>query len=201
MCVYYDRLKYCLWTCYCYYSGHPLSREGGVYYDKLQEITMGHLTKTERHRIEQLLRQQKKSIVKEKIMNKQSDQTTLNNQSQKNDRNARLRTILQEFREHPNHHASPAMVAALIELETELDANSLEQDQSDVCFQRSTHLMPRFIFRLFADQLFTSILRSPAIRKWIYYSTNTKCEYYPFKNSEIRMIPNISAIWVCAAFE
>ena len=76
-------------------------------------------------------------------MNKQSDQTTLNNQSQKNDRNARLRTILQEFREHPNHHASPALVAALIELETELDANSLELDQSDVCFQRSAHLMPR----------------------------------------------------------
>ena len=68
-------------------------------------------------------------------MNKQSDQTTLNNQSQKNDRNERLRTILQEFREHPNHHASPALVAALIELETELDANSEEQEQTDVCFQ------------------------------------------------------------------
>ena len=75
-------------------------------------------------------------------MNKQSDQTTLNNQSQKNDRNERLRTILQEFREHPNLNASPALVAALIELETELDANSLELDQSDVCFQRSPHLMP-----------------------------------------------------------
>lgn len=35
------------------------------------------------------------------------------------------------------------MVAALIELETELDANSVEPDQSDVCFQRSAHLMPR----------------------------------------------------------
>ena len=67
-------------------------------------------------------------------MNKQSDQTTLNNQPQKNGRNARLRTILQEFREHPSHHASPALVAALIELETELDANSLELDQADVCF-------------------------------------------------------------------
>ena len=70
-------------------------------------------------------------------MNKQSDQTTLNN------RNERLRTILQEFREHPNHSASPALVAALIELETELDANSLELEQPDVCFQRSAHLMPR----------------------------------------------------------
>ena len=70
-------------------------------------------------------------------MNKQSDQTTLNN------RNERLRTILQEFREHPNHNASPALVAALIELETELDANSLELEQPDVCFQRSAHLMPR----------------------------------------------------------
>ena len=30
-----------------------------VYYDKFQEVTMGHLTKTERHRIEQLFRQQK----------------------------------------------------------------------------------------------------------------------------------------------
>ena len=70
-------------------------------------------------------------------MNKQSDQTTLNN------RNERLRTILQEFREHPNHNASPALVAALIELETEFDANSLELEQPDVCFQRSAHLMPR----------------------------------------------------------
>ena len=70
-------------------------------------------------------------------MDKQSDQTTLNN------RNERLRTILQEFREHPNHNASPALVAALIELETELDANSLELEQPDVCFQRSAHLMPR----------------------------------------------------------
>ena len=34
------------------------------------------------------------------------------------------------------------MVAALIELETELDANSFELEQSDVCFQRSAHLMP-----------------------------------------------------------
>ena len=76
-------------------------------------------------------------------MDKQSDKMTLESKSQKNDRNARLRTILQEFREHPNHHASPALVAALIELETELDANSVEPDQSDVCFQRSAHLMPR----------------------------------------------------------
>ena len=76
-------------------------------------------------------------------MNKQSDQNTLESKSLKNDRNARLRTILQEFREHPNYHASPALVAALIELETELDANSLELDQCDVCFQRSAHLMPR----------------------------------------------------------
>ena len=68
---------------------------------------------------------------------------TSESQSQKNDRNARLRTILQEFREHPNHNASPALVAALIELETELDANSLELEQPDVCFQRSAHLMPR----------------------------------------------------------
>jgi hypothetical protein len=34
------------------------------------------------------------------------------------------------------------MVATLIELETELDANSEEQVQTDVCFLRSAHLMP-----------------------------------------------------------
>ena len=68
-------------------------------------------------------------------MNKQSDQTL--NEQNRNDRNERLRTILQEFREHPNHNASPALVAAFIELETELDANSLELEQPDVCFQRS----------------------------------------------------------------
>ena len=66
-------------------------------------------------------------------MNKQSDQTL--NEQNRSDRNKRLQTILQEFREHPNLHASPALVAALIELETELDANSEEQEQTDVCFQ------------------------------------------------------------------
>ena len=129
-------------------------------------------------------------------MNTQSDKTTLGSRLQKNDRNARLRTILQEFKEHPNHHASPALVAALIELETELDANSSEQDQSDVCLQRSAHLMPRLqIVTEFQTLAFrgTPFLLSRVIRQ----KRSLNCLRPSDSSSRFPVSRNLMIFWHC----